>query len=92
MVLVMKKGVKQMATVQIATRVDAQQSQEFREITKAIGTTPADALRMFIAKFNAEGGFPYDVKLNKTVEAFENEDEATSFATRVSKRLLNEPC
>jgi len=79
-----------MATVQIATRVDVQQSQEFREITRAIGTTPADALRMFIVKFNAEGGFPYDVKLNKAVEAFVNEDEAISFATKISKRLIHE--
>ena len=60
----------------------------FRELTKAMGTTPSDALRMFIATFIAEGGFPYDVKIKKTVEAFDNEDEATSFATRASKRLL----
>jgi DNA-damage-inducible protein J len=79
-----------MATVQIATRVEEQQNRKFREITKAIGTTPSDALRIFIASFIAEGGFPYDVKLKRTVEAFDNEDEATSFATRVSKRALYE--
>ena len=90
MILLFGKVVKQMATVQIATRVDEQQSQQFREITKAIGTTPSDALRMFIAKFNSEGGFPYEIKIKKTVEAFDSEDEATSFATRASKRLLNE--
>ena len=74
-----------METVQIATRVDEQQNRKFRELTKAIGTTPADALRIFIASFNTEGGFPFDVKVKKTVEAFENEDEATSFATKVSR-------
>jgi len=79
-----------MATVQIATRVDEQQNRRFREITKAIGTTPSDALRMFIASFNAEGGFPYEIKLKKNIEAFETEDEATAFATRISKRLLHE--
>ena len=80
-----------MGTVQIATRVDEQQSLEFRDITKALGTTPSDALRMFIAKFNAEGGFPYETKVKKMpVVAFESEDEATEFATRVSKRMIDE--
>jgi len=45
---------------------------------------------MFIASFNAEGGFPYEIKLKKNIEAFETEDEATAFATRISKRLLHE--
>ena len=79
-----------METVQIATRVDEQQNRKFREITKAIGTTPSDALRIFIASFNSEGGFPFDVKLKRTVEAFDNEEEATSFATKVSRRVLDE--
>ena len=79
-----------MATVQIATRVDEQQSRKFREITGAIGTTPSDALRMFISAFNAEGGFPYDLKIKKNIEAFDNEEEATSFATRMSRRMIDE--
>jgi DNA-damage-inducible protein J len=79
-----------MPTVQIATRVDEQQSQKFRVITKAIGTTPSDALRMFITAFNAEGGFPYELKVKQSVEAFNNEEEATSFATMMSRRLLDE--
>ena len=84
------EGVSKMSTVQIATRVDEQQNRQFREITRAIGTTPADALRMFIATFNSEGGFPYELKVKKMVEAFDSEDEATSFASRVSKRMINE--
>ena len=80
-----------MATVQIATRVDEQQNRQFREITKALGTTPSDALRMFIASFNAEGGFPYETKVKRMpVEAFESESEATEFATRLSKKVANE--
>ena len=79
-----------METIQIATRIDKQQNRKFREITKAIGTTPSDALRIFIASFNSEGGFPFDVKLKCTVEAFDNEDEATEFASRMSRRIFNE--
>ena len=79
-----------METVQIATRIDKQQNRRFREISKSIGTTPSDALRIFIASFNSEGGFPFDVKLKSTVEAFDNEGEATEFATKMSRRMLDE--
>jgi hypothetical protein len=44
---------------------------------------------MFVASFNAEGGFPFETKIkNYSVEAFDSEDEATDFATRVSKRAI----
>jgi len=79
-----------METVQVATRVEKTQNHRFREISKAIGTTPADALRIFIATFNSEGGFPFEVKLRKNIEAFTTEEEATSFATNISRRTLNE--
>jgi DNA-damage-inducible protein J len=80
-----------MATVQVATRIDEEQNRKFRAITKALGTTPSDALRMFIASFNAEGGFPYVTRIKDwDVEAFENEADATAFATKLSKRMLHE--
>ncbi|MCL1797089.1 MAG: type II toxin-antitoxin system RelB/DinJ family antitoxin [Eggerthellaceae bacterium] len=80
-----------MPAVQIATRIDEQESKRFREITKALGTTPSDALRMFVAQFNAEGGFPYETKVkNFSLEAFDTEDEATAFATRLSRKTINE--
>jgi DNA-damage-inducible protein J len=80
-----------MQKIQIATRVNEEQSLRFKAITNALGTTPADALRMFIMKFNAEGGFPYETKVKMSdIEAFESEDEATAFASRLSRRVVNE--
>jgi antitoxin component of RelBE/YafQ-DinJ toxin-antitoxin module len=79
-----------MATVQIATRIDEEQSKKFRTITKALGTTPNDALRTFIVSFNSEGGFPFETKSRDRVEAFDDEGEATDFATRVSMRMIHE--
>jgi DNA-damage-inducible protein J len=81
-----------MSTVQIATRVDEEQNQLFRETTRRLGTTPADALRMFIAAFNESRGFPYTVRIaaDSSVEPFETEDEATGFASRAAQRMLNE--
>ena len=38
--------------VQLATRVDDDQAEEFRETTKKLGLSTADALRMFVSSFN----------------------------------------
>jgi DNA-damage-inducible protein J len=56
-----------MPTVQIATRIDEAQSRLFRETATRLGTTPADALRMFVSAFNEHHGFPYPVQ---TVEPY----------------------
>lgn len=81
-----------MGTRQLATRVDEEQEREFRENAKRLGTTPADAMRMFIAAFNECKGFPYDVRIGalSRVAPFETEEEATDFATSVAKRTLDE--
>ncbi|MDR1015912.1 MAG: hypothetical protein LBL67_00355 [Coriobacteriales bacterium] len=81
-----------MATVQIATRVSERQNRIFRATTKRLGTTPADALRMFIATFNENQGFPYEVRLSvkPEVEPFASEEEATAFAWNLSQQVLNE--
>ncbi len=79
-----------MAQKQAATRIDEEQYNLFRATTKSIGTTPADALRMFIYAFNEHRGFPYDVKTSKqVVEAFDNEEDATRFATDISMEAIN---
>jgi len=79
-----------MDTVQLATRVQRGQEQLFRETAKKLGTTPADAMRIFVAAFNQHHGFPFDVRLDVNPEPFENEEDATDFASRVSMRLLDE--
>ena len=78
-----------MATVQFATRVDEKEAERFRETARALGTTPADALRMFVASFNACGGFPYDVRL-RTPEPFSTEEEAMGFAERMLSEVSRE--
>jgi len=80
-----------MSTKQLATRVDEEQEREFRENTRRLGTTPADAMRMFIAAFNTCKGFPYQVRVDSlsVIEPFSTEQEATEFATRLSKRTVH---
>ena len=58
-----------MGTKQLATRVDEEQEREFRENTRRLGTTPADAIRMFVAAFNECRGFPYEVRIGALGEA-----------------------
>lgn len=77
-------------TVQLATRVDKTQDQIFRDITRRLGTTPADAMRVFVAAFNQHRGFPFDVRLEADVEPFDNEEEANDFASRMSRRMIDE--
>lgn len=80
-----------MATVQLATRVDVEQGRKFRELTELLGTTPADAMRMFIAAFNRAQGFPYSVNLRSepVVEAFDSEADATAFASALAMETLD---
>ncbi|MBR6460033.1 MAG: type II toxin-antitoxin system RelB/DinJ family antitoxin [Actinomycetaceae bacterium] len=67
--------------MQLATRVDEEQGALFKETARRLGTTPADALRMFVSAFNSYGGFPYTVRLQEavTVEPFASEEEADAF-------------
>ncbi len=78
-------------SVQIATRVDEDQAQIFKETTRKLGTTPADALRMFVSAFNANKGFPYTVRLSEDaqVEAFDNEEDASEFADHLAMKMVN---
>jgi len=79
-----------MDTVQLATRIDKTQDSIFRQTTRQLGTTPADAMRIFVAAFNQNRGFPFDVRLAPDVEPFDTEEEAADFVTRTSRRVINE--
>lgn len=70
-------------TIQVSTRVSDQQAELFKDTAARLGTTASDVLRMFIASFNAAGGFPY-------AEPFDSEREATDFADAMSMRMLDE--
>lgn len=81
-----------MSTVQVAVRLDSRQNELFRSITKQLGITPADALRMFVHTFNACGGFPYSVRIGKhpVAEPFATEEEALDFTARMASKLLKD--
>ena len=63
-------------------------SEEFRETTKKLGLSTADALRMFVSSFNEYQGFPYQVRVRQVAEPFENEREASDFANDLSMRMI----
>ena len=76
---------------QIATRVEDREAELFRENTRLLGTTPADAMRIFVSSFNAHRGFPFDVRLPEPkVEAFATEREASDFSDRLALRMMND--
>ncbi len=74
---------------QAVTRVEDTEYDLFQETAANIGTTTADALRMFIYAFNDHHGFPYPVQSRRMmVEPFETEGEATEFATDLAMEML----
>lgn len=76
---------------QLATRVEDSEAERFRETTRLLGTTPADAMRIFVAAFNAHRGFPFDVRLTEPpVEPFASEREAAEFSDRLAMRMMSD--
>ena len=71
-------------TIQLATRIQKTQDALFRATTKQLGTTPAAALRVFVAAFNRQRGFPFDLKLAEETDPPVSEDEATDSAQQGS--------
>ena len=49
---------------QASVRIEEEQYDLFKETADKLGTTPTDALRMFIYAFNRDGGFPNNMSLN----------------------------
>ncbi len=77
-------------TVQLATRVDDEQAKRFRAYTAELGTTPSDALRIFIAAFNRSKGFPYEIKLESgsRCSALPSGEAAMDFSAKLSDEMI----
>ena len=70
---------------QASTRVEDAAYDLFQKTAASIGTTPSDALRIFIYSFNDYHGVPYPVRSHRMeVEAFQTEEDATRFATELA--------
>ena len=76
--------------IQLATRVDDEQARRFRTYAAELGTTPSDALRMFVAAFNRNKGFPYEIRLGDggRCAPFESEEEATEFSAKMAGEMI----
>ena len=44
----------------VSTKLRAEEKRLFLETCESIGTSPSNALRMFVSAFNKRGGFPFD--------------------------------
>ena len=61
--------------IQFATRVSDEQARQFKAYTAALGTTPSDAMRILIAAFNQNKGFPCEIRLKVGDEVKETSEE-----------------
>jgi DNA-damage-inducible protein J len=50
-----------MSLAQVVAKVPQEEKDTFYELTSRIGTTPSNAIRMFISAFNQRGAFPFDL-------------------------------
>ena len=74
---------------QASTRVEDAAYDLFQRTAASIGTTPSDALRIFIYSFNEYHGFPYPVRSRRMeIEPFQTEEDATRFATELAMEAL----
>ena len=70
---------------QVTTRIEDNEYELFQKTAASIGTTASDALRMFIYSFNDHHGFPFLIQSKRMqIEAFDDESEATEFATNLA--------
>ena len=49
-----------LTTAPLSTKVTDEEKQTFVSLCDQIGTSPSNALRMFVSAFNRRGGFPFD--------------------------------
>ena len=74
---------------QAATRIDDREYELFQATAANIGTTTADALRMFIYAFNDHHGFPYPLRSRRMeIQAFDSEEEPTRFASDLAMEIV----
>lgn len=90
-----------MATIeQLPPLVDPTEERIFTETTRALGTTPVDAIRVFISAFNRSRGFPFDVRVGSSdpeteqmtpsAEPFTSDDDALDFVNGLAFRMFDE--
>jgi len=73
----------------LETRIDPQEERRFRETTRELGTTPGDAVKVFIEAFNRNRGFPFEPN-PVSIEVFNDEDDATDFVNDLALRMVDE--
>ena len=76
---------------QVVSRVEDAEYERFRELTASLGTTAADAVRIFVHSFNDYGGFPYPVRKREPLYVdFENDQEVADFADELAAEVLSD--
>lgn len=53
-------------------KIDGDEKRLFTERTKALGTSPSNAIRMFVRAFNSQGGFPFDTSRPYAIKTAED--------------------
>ncbi len=65
------------ATATLNLKISPKEKKAFIEACEVLGTTPSNALRMFVSAFNRQGGFPFNTSnpygySDKTMQAIKD--------------------
>jgi DNA-damage-inducible protein J len=64
-----------MTTSALNLRIENEEKKRFVSLTKQIGLTPSDAVRVFIHRFNHDQGFPFPVNVRYAPMSSDEIDE-----------------
>ncbi len=73
-------------------KVKPEEKELFAKICDEIGTTPSNAIRMFVAAFNKHGGFPFENKAFEATQAATQDEHARKATAAEAVAAIAQVC
>lgn len=73
-------------------KVKPEEKERFSKICDEIGTTPSNAIRMFVAAFNRQGGFPFESNAFEKPQALAGSNDASKANRAQAIEAIGQVC
>lgn len=80
------------AMTPLNAKVKPEEKELFAKICDEIGTTPSNALRMFVAAFNKQGGFPFDTSAASATSSTQKTNSQNQANKESALEAINKIC
>jgi DNA-damage-inducible protein J len=74
------------ATSQLNIKIDAALKRDVEEVSKRIGLTPADAVRVFLLQYVSHRGFPFEVAAKESEEEWDYRERYNAETVEIIER------